>query len=327
MKNKPLLICMTPVRNEAWVLHAFLKATSLWADYIIIADQMSIDGSREIALSYPKVILIENNNPDYNEADRQKLLIDKAREIKGDKILFGLDADELLAANFANTEDWQKILNSKPGDVFWFKWAEIRPDLKTYWESEKTYYPWVFHDDNIEPHGNYVRNMHSMRIPYPIEEKQMYYVNDFRVLHLAYLNPFRVNAKRRFYKFVDWTMNKRSTIKLSRSYAQFKVDPVYTLKTDQIDFKKGFGFELFNEVDLSSEKFWFDEYIVERISDYSINTINKLDIWDTDFIKNYNLSDSRESITKLIHWYLDKTHKFMTNRIIRIVDKVMSYFY
>ena len=49
-----------------------------------------------------------------------------------------------------------------------------------------------------------------MRIPYPIEEKQMYYVDDFRVLHLAYLNPFRTRAKRRFYCFVDWEMNRRS---------------------------------------------------------------------------------------------------------------------
>lgn len=324
--KKPLFICMTPVRNEAWVLHAFLKATSLWADYIIIADQMSTDGSREIAMQYPKVILIDNDNPEFNEADRQKLLIDRARQIEGDKILFGLDADEIFTANFSETEDWYKILNSKPGDVFWFKWAEVCPDKKTYWESN-VYYPWMFHDDGKEPHGNYVRNMHSMRIPYPIEEKQMYYVNDFRVLHLAYLNPFRVNAKRRFYKFVDWTMNKRSTIKLSRSYAQFKVDPVYSLKKELFDFKEDFGFELFNEVDLSSEKFWFDEYIVERISDYSINTINKLDIWDADFIKNYNLSDSRANITKLVHWYLYKTHKFMTNRFIRIVDKAMSYFY
>ena len=34
--SKPLLICMTPVRNEAWVLNAFLKATSLLADYVLI---------------------------------------------------------------------------------------------------------------------------------------------------------------------------------------------------------------------------------------------------------------------------------------------------
>ena len=48
MSNRPLLVVLTPVRNEAWVLHAFLKATSLWADHIIIADQMSTDGSRDI---------------------------------------------------------------------------------------------------------------------------------------------------------------------------------------------------------------------------------------------------------------------------------------
>ena len=138
MISKPLLICMTPIRNEAWLLHAFLNAASLWADHIIVADQQSTDGSRDIALSYPKVTLIDNNNPDFNEAERQKLLIDKAREIEGDKVLFGLDADEIFTANYQKTADWNKILTSKPGDVFWFKWAEIRPDKKTYWESEKT---------------------------------------------------------------------------------------------------------------------------------------------------------------------------------------------
>ena len=49
MTSTPLMIVMTPVRNEAWVLPAFLESTSRWADYIIIADQMSTDGSREIA--------------------------------------------------------------------------------------------------------------------------------------------------------------------------------------------------------------------------------------------------------------------------------------
>lgn len=324
MKNKPLLICMTPVRNEAWVLHAFLKATSLWADYIIIADQMSIDGSREIALSYPKVILIENNNPDFNEADRQKLLIDKAREIKGDKILFGLDADELLAANFANTEDWQKILNSKPGDVFWFKWAEIRPDLKTYWESEKTYYPWVFHDDNIEPHGNYVRNMHSMRIPYPIEEKQMYYVNDFRVLHLAHISVERVNAKRRFYQFVDWTMNKRSVVKLSRTYMKQKNEPIFELESNQIDFTDQYGFSVFENIELKDNHFWFDDYIVEKVK-YLPRQIYRLNIWNVDFLKKYNLKDNRGAFTKILHLYLFKTQKINQKKLVKLIDKILSF--
>lgn len=71
--NKPLFIVMTPVRNEAWVLHAFLKTTSLWADYIIVADQMSTDGSRDIYPQYEKVIVIDNTNPNFNEAERQAM--------------------------------------------------------------------------------------------------------------------------------------------------------------------------------------------------------------------------------------------------------------
>lgn len=326
MKNKPLLICMTPVRNEAWVLHAFLKATSLWADYIIIADQMSTDGSREIALSYPKVILVDNCNPDFNEGNRQKLLIDRAREITGDKILFGLDADEIFTANFKDTSDWRKILTSKQGDVFWFKWAEIRPDLKTYWESEKTYYPWVFHDDNKEPHGNYVRNMHSMRIPYPIEEKQMYYVNDFRVLHLAHISVERVNAKRRFYQFVDWTMNKRSIVKLSRTYMKQKNEPVFELKATQINFIDKYGFSVFDNIELEDNGFWFNDYIVARIK-YFPRQIYRLNIWDDDFLKQYDIRDRRGLFTKLVHIYLFNTQKIVYKNFIRLIDRILSFLY
>lgn len=324
--NKSLLICMTPIRNEAWVLHAFLKATSIWADHIIIADQMSTDGSREIALSYPKVILIDNNNPEFNEAERQKLLIDRARQIEGDKILFGLDSDEVFSANFSDTDDWKKIVNSKKGDVFWFKWAEIRPDQKTYWESEKKFYPWVFHDDGIEPHGNYVRNMHSMRIPYPIEEKQMYYVNDFRVLHLAYLNVFRVDAKRRFYKFVDWTMNKMHFVKLSRSYAQVKTeDKVYDVPDNFLYTKEKFGFELFSEIDTTSKTSWFDDYIYERL-DKCDNDVWKIDLWDKQFLDTYSIKDRRCFIYKIIHCYLNKTQKYKNKLVVRIIDMFLKVF-
>lgn len=319
--NKPLLICMTPIRNEAWVLHAFLKTTSLWADYIIIADQMSTDGSREIALSYPKVILINNDNVEFNEAERQRLLINRAREIEGDKILFGLDADEIFSSNFTETEDWQKILHSKPGDVFWFRWANICANQKQYWSPDK-FYPWMFHDDGIEPHGNYVRNMHSMRIPYPIDEKQMYYVNDFKVLHLAYLNEFRVEAKNRFYKFVDWEMNRRSIVKLSRSYyINLKNIQKEFIPVDYIYNKNSFEFNLFDEVDVESKRFWFDEYIFERINSKSINVLSKLDIWDQSFLENFNINDPRSITVKLLHKYLSVTAPFLQKKWVKMIDK------
>lgn len=128
----PLLIVLTPVFNEAWILSAFLKATSTWADYIIIADQMSTDGSRYIYSQYDKVIVIDNPISDMHQARTRRLLFDYVSKIEGDKILFTLDADEFLSGDFTHTQSWNIILNSKPGDVFEFRWMNLRPDTTKY---------------------------------------------------------------------------------------------------------------------------------------------------------------------------------------------------
>src|SRR6476659_3715040 len=97
--SRPQIIVLTPVRNEAWILDRFIKCTSLWADHIIIADQSSDDGSADLARKYPKVTVVENDNPEYDEADRQKLLLRTARLIPGPRVLIALDADEIMSAN------------------------------------------------------------------------------------------------------------------------------------------------------------------------------------------------------------------------------------
>jgi GT2 family glycosyltransferase len=60
--EKPLLICLTATRNYGWVTRAFLKSNSLWADLIIIADQHSTDGTREIVSEQFKnnVLILQN---------------------------------------------------------------------------------------------------------------------------------------------------------------------------------------------------------------------------------------------------------------------------
>ena len=149
--NQPIHIVMTPTRNEAWVIRAFLESTTRWADYVIICDQFSTDGTREIVESYSQplpqgnedrkhraeVILIDNPNTEFNEAERQRILVAKAREVAAgrDTLLWGLDADEILAANAFETEDWQKIMHSKPGAVFWFHWAQLTHDKQHYYNS------------------------------------------------------------------------------------------------------------------------------------------------------------------------------------------------
>ena len=334
---------MTPVRNEAWVIRAFLKATSLWADYIIIADQMSTDGAREIVRDFAseerivnseesqhhcEVIMIDNTNPEFNEAERQSMLVAKAREVAAgrDTLLWGLDADEILPANWQETKDGRHICNSEKGDVFWFKWAQLSPDKKHYGDS--VYYPWLFHDDGMEPHGNYVRNMHSMRIPYPKEEKQMYYVKDFRVLHCGLLDPKRVAAKNRFYQFVDWEMNHRSPIALGRVYASHQEENQYMETPYELDAETtAFSFDMWSEIKLGATHTWFDDYVYERLSKYPISQLRKLDIWDEELLLQYGIDEPCRWVDKLVHAYLHKTNTYKNNILIRAIDKLLKRLY
>lgn len=341
--KKPIHIVMTPVRNEAWVLRAFLTATSRWADYIIIADQMSTDGSREIYREFQSVfalssvssnehhcqlIVIDNKNPEFNEAERQAMLVAKAREVAAgrDTLLWGLDADEILPANWLNTEDGRRILHSVPGDVFWFKWAQLSPDRKHYGDS--VFYPWLFHDDGVEPHGNYVRNMHSMRIPYPIEEKQMYYVNDFRVLHCGLLDSQRISAKNRFYQFVDWEMNHKSPITLARNYAAHRKEnqvSEFPQLNDEDWFH--FSFNIWDKIITGAKHTWFDDYIYERLGNYNPKEIRKLDIWDESFLSYYGVQDKRTIIDKIVHSYLHRSYLKRSSIVVKWIDKCLKFIF
>ena len=53
------IIALLPVRNEAWVLRHALACLSGFCDVVLVSDQQSDDGSREICTGFPKVRLIE----------------------------------------------------------------------------------------------------------------------------------------------------------------------------------------------------------------------------------------------------------------------------
>ncbi len=149
------------MRNEAWILDRFLQCASTWADHIIIADQQSDDGSREIAARYPKVRLVENPGLGFDEKTRQELLIAEARKIPGPRILIALDADEVLGANFATSPEWASLLAAPPGTSLWFERADFYP----FHESIAIYHAaWLFgYVDDGRPHeGTFI---HGPRVP------------------------------------------------------------------------------------------------------------------------------------------------------------------
>jgi hypothetical protein len=328
---KPKLICLTPIKNEAWVLDVFLKCTSLWADHIILADQNSTDRSREIALKYPKVILIENKSNEFDESIRQKLLIDEARKIEGPKILFALDADELFTSNYINSSEWQKILNSKPGEVFCFQWANIYPGNENYFPSS-FYYPWVVNDIGVE-HKNYVKWIHSMRIPYPIEgDKNFYRVKDFKVFHLAFLNERRMQSKGRFYQCVVKVREpKTSFISLYRGHNVLPKEE-YVIPKEWLEGYEKQSIDIFKGLDLSEPYFWFDLDVVDMFKKYGFKKFRYLNIWNKKWMNQMSavggvtIEDPRNLFIKAMYFYLRKTQRFYPNYIIKGIDKCLKFF-
>lgn len=194
--NTPTVVCLTPVKDEEWILERFLAAASLWADVIIVADQNSSDRSREIARGFPKVRLIENPNPQYNETDRQTLLIDAAREmVTGPRLLLALDADEAITGNWITSPEWNQILQATPGTSVRFHWANVKAGGTHYWQSRGSS-AWGFMDDGTPHQGEVI---HSPRVPIK-PDGAVLTCADLHFLHLQYIDPARVTSKQRWYQ-------------------------------------------------------------------------------------------------------------------------------
>ena len=331
--DKPLLIVLTPVRNEAWILRAFLSATSLWADYIIIADQMSTDGSREIAKSFPKVRLIENNREDIHMGDVRCMLMEEARRIPGDKILFTLDADEFWSGDFMHTKSWEKIIHSQPDDVFLFKWMNLRPGLKEYvLEPKNEYFNWVTHASNDFFDGAYPKNrfIHEWRLrwsPKSTSEK-CYNVDEIRAIHFGEANIKRTENKGIYYAVSSIAIpNKEyNLVSLYRQY-----HPVITKRTfipmpnDIFDWYKSQGVDVLQLIDMSDVGQYYTDRVLYYIHRDGAEKYAILDIWDEEFCSKHNLPDPRKFWQKLVHLYLRKTRNVSHNIIVRVLDKSIKW--
>lgn len=333
MDNKPAIICLTPVKNEAWILDLFLRCTSLWADYIIIADQNSSDESREIALKYPKVILIDNKSTEYSENERQKLLIDKARSIEGKKLLVTLDADEFFTSDFQNTAEWDAMLKGIPGDSFGFRWINILPGFKKGWETK--HFIWAMIDDGKEHKGEYI---HSPRIPVTNQNRIIYFER-IKVLHFQYINWERMESKHRYYQCLERVKypEKRS-IDLYRRYHHMnsvKWWELIDLNDTLFSEYESLGIKI-REQPIENKAYWFDNEVLDLFRKYGLKKFKKESIWQANWNEiahifklsfDNNLKDPRGLVDKLFHFWLKSTQLQKDKNIVRRIDRIINRFW
>jgi hypothetical protein len=320
-QNKIKIICLTPIKNEAWILDRFLLSASIWADYIIIADQNSSDASREIAKRYPKVILINNSSLNFNEPERQKMLIEEARKISGPKILITLDADEIFTPNCGWSEDWQKMLESPPGTVFKFFWENLCAGMKEKWTTGP--FAWGFMDDNKTMHSG--NKIHSPRIPLP-ENYHSLILKDLKVMHLQYTNQERMQSKHRWYQcYEKIQFPQKNPVEIFRKYHHMYGIPKKDLRpipTSWVNDYKKKGIHL--DVREKEKIFYWDKKIQEYFSEYDTGLFRKLNIWNVHYL---NFKNPQNILDKIALFYLSTTQKFSKNIIIVILDKILAKFW
>lgn len=334
MNNHPLIIVITPVRNEAWVLDAFLTCTSSWADYIILADHHSEDNTREIAQKYEKVILIDNPTFEWYEAECRTRLLEEACKIPGDKIIFALDADEFLSEGFEKTKSWERIINSKGNEIFCFNWLNLYDNFKTA-EYTKMHFEWAAHfDASVDVVEEYKKReshaVHCSRVPC-IEAEWCKYVNvdDFWVVHLAKLNHEKVRQKTDFYQvtWVDKNKEKANPINMYRGYSKYYPDKLWYLDHPVKLCSMGDDRDYSSLVQTADYGKHYVEEMLRVFKREGTDKFAKLCIWDNPYLKAAGVNPRLPLRYRILHWYLRKTQRFASKNVVRLMDKVLKRIY
>jgi len=316
--SAPILICVTPIKNESSNLAYFLELASGWADRIVLLDQCSTDNSLEIARRFEKVTILHNEAKEYDERYRAGRLIDAAREIAGRRIIFALDADEMLSANFRECSEWGRVLAAAPGTVIRMDRLGIHPDKRRYWV-DVPHMPLGFVDDGSPFAGTVI---HTTRIPLP-PHAPVLELQDIKALHMAYLDVAKLESKVRWYQCWEALNGRKNPISSFRYYSAglpgtvspAKLAPIEDRWLDE-DGRAWIEAVTRNQTTGNSraetEAYWWDAQVIDWMRSYGTERFGRLPIWDADWgaigeklgLRAFAIKDPRTWTERAVHCWL-----------------------
>jgi hypothetical protein len=308
-------ICVTPVRNEAWIIDRFLSAAKSWASNVVVADQGSTDGTFQKLQSTPGVDVVVNDSPVFDEAHRQRILLERARTFDGKRILFGLDADEALSANCLQSKEWERVSEAKPGTVLRFRWVNILPGFKEAW-IPPGYSAFGFVDNGCDFSG---WRIHSPRVPQPAGAPVID-LEEVVVLHFQYVAWDRMVSKHRWYQAWEHTKHQqKGPLQIFREYhhmyGSWDKSEILPVKPEWLEGYDRVGIDFRS---LQSEPVtWWDREIVQMLREHGPERFRRIAIWDRDWnavaarigTNGADLSDPRSPWEKTVHRLLKATQK------------------
>lgn len=329
------LICLTPVVNEAFELERFLQTASTWADHIIIGYQPSIDDTLKIAETFEKVIIVNSPGSDWNELAMRTLLYEEARKIEADKrIIFNLDADEIISANFAQSPEWQSILDLPPGSIVRMQWFNLKAGVFEGFDSNKIDVAFV--DDGVSGLSGSI--MHMGRVPWPNYDITILQCSEIRLLHYAFTNFERNLSKKTWYQAYEKVGKSEFGPHIFRKYNRSgrAAAPITSAKSSWFTWYSEHG------IDVTSINYAYDyshDYrLLEYLEEYGTDYFRMCNIWHKDWIqfatgkKDHpeRFADPRTKMDRFVHRYIWWSIYTQMNTpkkiIIKFADRLLKLF-
>lgn len=330
--NDTKLICLTPVVNEAFELDRFLQCASVWADHIILGYQPSVDNTLEIAQQYEKVTIVNSPGDDWNELAMRSLLYKEARKIEADKrIIFNLDADEIISANFMTSAEWGTILQLPKGSIVRMQWFNFKASVFEGFDSNMIDVAFV--DDGTSNLSGSI--MHMGRVPWPNYDITILQSSEIRLLHYAFTNTERNLSKKTWYQAYEKVGKSEFGPHIFRKYNRAGTPPtVLAVRNEWFQGYANLG------IDVTSVIYGYDYSHDYRLLDYldEMGTAHfkMCNIWHKDWVqfatgKKPNperFADPRNKIEKAIfryiYWSIRVKKTTGTRLIISIFDRTLK---
>ena len=271
------IIGLLPVKNEAWILPHALRSLTAFCDVVIVADQNSDDGSREICRTFPNVVVVESAESRTCTRARWQLL-DAARSYDGCNLLWSTDADELVSPPAAKRFLDQRRAELTPGTVVECRYVHLWGGFDRYRVFSVNYAPrWkalAFVDDRrMDWNRANLRSLHEPRVP--IDGAAATIQADVAVLHLQWLLPNRTQSRQAWYRCREW-LDGRDAAGINERYQGTLPAPRARTAPAPAEWLRDLTFP---DLSVDREESWTDRDLLRWFAERTPQHFEPLEIW------------------------------------------------
>lgn len=329
------VICLTPYRDERWMLHRFLSCALLWADMVILGDNCSEQPFDDILDCHDrtriKVVKVDMGGF-FNESAMRKPMLDAAREIPGKKLLTFLDADEVYSAEIFDSHELHSLFSIAPGNVATSDWVQLGPYVRHGSTITRSIVAFLM-DDGVSEY-NMDKKFHGLRVPGEanVHKWDILRLNDISILHYADVDLLRKKIKNFWYQCHEWLLPDRKPLPVILRQYYFRIDRDDAYTAIAIP-EKVFSHYISAGIDMTSvNKLWYiwqEKQVLDFFIEHGVDRFDLLDIWDHDWERSAGKYDMKLSalhrrrrslMGRLIRYYIRVTHQYSSNALVKRLD-------